>query len=262
MLPYTTTIQQPMTLSKAPSVRSMKYWQTQTNSATFSLCSSASSIPFITPSISHKRRSTESHQQQTAHPVQRGTRNGQGRKGRPRGGKKIIRFLRYRFPDNSVFPDKPNISSSCEEALSTMLKASPARTNAESMINIKQSRAVNRRWRKEGDLTDIPRAWNEKAVANTGVPVARNFLGSDRYVEDGFYWRINHLSFNYAVPAQWLSKFSIASASTFLTVYNLYCFTGYSCVDPKVGYSSRGISKDENQTPRAKSFTAGLSIRF
>jgi hypothetical protein len=92
--------------------------------------------------------------------------------------------------------------------------------------------------------------------------VARNFLGSDRYVEDGSYWRINHLSFNYAVPAEWLSKFSIASASAFLTIYNLYCFTGYSGVDPEVGYGSWGISKDGNQTPRARSFTAGLSIRF
>jgi TonB-linked SusC/RagA family outer membrane protein len=138
-----------------------------------------------------------------------------------------------------------------------------ARMDAESMINNNnQSRAVNWRWRKEGDLTDIPRAWNEKAVANTGMVVARNFLGSDRYVEDGSYWRINHLSFNYAVPAEWLSKFSIASASAFLTVYNLYCFTNYSGVDPEVGYSSWGISTDGNQTPRAKSFTAGISIRF
>jgi TonB-linked SusC/RagA family outer membrane protein len=138
-----------------------------------------------------------------------------------------------------------------------------ARMNAESMINNNnQSRAVNWRWRKEGDLTDIPRAWNANAVANTSTPVARNFLGSDRYIEDGSFWRINQLSFNYALPNQWLSKLSVASASMFLTVYNLYCFTNYSGVDPEVGYGSWGISTDNNQTPRAQSFTAGLSLRF
>jgi hypothetical protein len=138
-----------------------------------------------------------------------------------------------------------------------------ARMNAESMINNNnQSRAVNWRWRKEGDLTDIPRAWNEKAIGNTSVTVARNFLGSDRYVEDGSYWRINQLTFNYAIPDKWLSKMSVASASAFLTVYNLYCFTNYSGVDPEVGYGSWGVSTDSNQTPRAKSFTAGISVRF
>jgi TonB-linked SusC/RagA family outer membrane protein len=129
-----------------------------------------------------------------------------------------------------------------------------ARMNAENMYsNNNQSRAVNWRWRQEGDLTEIPRALNA-----TG----RNFLGSDRYVEDGSFWRIRQVSFNYTLPTSFLSKFSIASASAFLTIYNLYCFTNYSGVDPEVGYGSWGVSTDSNQTPRAKSFTAGLSIRF
>ncbi|MDR2085873.1 MAG: SusC/RagA family TonB-linked outer membrane protein [Dysgonamonadaceae bacterium] len=135
-----------------------------------------------------------------------------------------------------------------------------ARMNAESMINNNnQSRAVNWRWRKEGDLTQIPRAWNSNAGA---TPVARNFLGSDRYMEDGSFWRINQLSLNYALPDKWLSKLSVSSVSAFLTIYNLYNFTKYSGVDPEVGYGSWGVSTDNNQTPRAKSFTAGLSIRF
>ncbi|MDR1122297.1 MAG: SusC/RagA family TonB-linked outer membrane protein [Dysgonamonadaceae bacterium] len=129
-----------------------------------------------------------------------------------------------------------------------------ARMNAENMhSNNNQSRSINWRWRKEGDLTDMPRALN-----NTG----RNYLGSDRYVEDGSFWRINQLSLNYSLPNRWLAKFSVASASVFLTLYNLYCFTNYSGVDPEVGYSSWGVSTDNNQTPRAKSFTGGLSIRF
>jgi TonB-linked SusC/RagA family outer membrane protein len=129
-----------------------------------------------------------------------------------------------------------------------------ARMDTENMhSNNNQSRAVNWRWRQEGDLTEMPRALNA---------AGRNFLGSDRYVEDGSFWRIRQMSFNYSLPNKFLSKFSIASASAFLTIYNLYCFTGYSGVDPEVGYGSWGISTDKNQTPRAQSFTAGLSILF
>ncbi|NDW17755.1 SusC/RagA family TonB-linked outer membrane protein [Dysgonomonas sp. 216] len=129
-----------------------------------------------------------------------------------------------------------------------------ARMNAENMHNNNnQSRAVNWRWRMEGDKTNMPRALNG---------AGRNFLGSDRYVEDGSFLRIRQVSLNYAIPQKFLSKFSISSASAFFTIYNLYCFTSYSGVDPEVSYGSWGVSVDNNQTPRPKSFTAGISVQF
>ncbi|MDR1738641.1 MAG: SusC/RagA family TonB-linked outer membrane protein [Candidatus Symbiothrix sp.] len=128
------------------------------------------------------------------------------------------------------------------------------RMDSENMYtNNNQNQSVKWRWRKEGDVTDIPRA-----LRGAG----RNFLGSDRYVEDGSFWRVRQLSINYALPSAFLKRFSISSASVYLTVYNLFCFSNYSGVDPEVGYGSWGISKDSNQTPRAKSFTAGLSVNF
>lgn len=129
-----------------------------------------------------------------------------------------------------------------------------ARMNAENMHNNNnQNRSVNWRWRKEGDQTDIPRA-----LRNAG----RNWLGSDRYVEDGSFWRINQLSLNYQLPKSFVSRMSMSNARVFLTVYNLYCFTNYSGVDPEVGYGSWNISTDKNQTPRSRSFTAGVSVNF
>lgn len=132
-----------------------------------------------------------------------------------------------------------------------------ARMNAESMYdNFNQSRAVNWRWRKEGDGGEgevLPRALHK---------AGRNWLGSDRYVEDGSFWRINQVSLNYNLPNSLLSKLSISSANAFITFYNLYCFTGYSGVDPEVGYGDWGVSKDSNKTPRAQSFTAGVSVNF
>jgi TonB-linked SusC/RagA family outer membrane protein len=128
------------------------------------------------------------------------------------------------------------------------------RMDSENMYsNNNQNQSVKWRWRKEGDDREIPRA-----LHNAG----RNFLGSDRYVEDGSFWRIRQLSFNYSLPSGFLKKLSVTSANVFLTVYNLYCFTNYSGVDPEVGYGSWGVSKDSNQTPRSKSFTGGISIRF
>ena len=54
-----------------------------------------------------------------------------------------------------------------------------ARLNAESMRgNDNQSQAVNYRWRKEGDVTTIPRAM----FGNTSN---YNTLVSDRFVESG-----------------------------------------------------------------------------
>ena len=129
-----------------------------------------------------------------------------------------------------------------------------ARMNAESMYsNRNQTSTVNWRWRKEGDETHIPRA-----LFGTG----RNYLGSDRFVEDGSFWRVNQLSFNYSIPDKHLKYFSIQSVNAFLTIYNLFFLTKYSGVDPEVGYGSWGVSTDNSQTPRAKSFSAGLSVRF
>ncbi|HLP06304.1 MAG TPA: SusC/RagA family TonB-linked outer membrane protein [Paludibacter sp.] len=131
-----------------------------------------------------------------------------------------------------------------------------ARMEAENMVdNSNQSRTINWRWRKDGDKTWYPRAMN-------GNDNSRNFLGSDRYMEDGSFWRINQLSINYSFPGKLLSKLSINSASFYFTLYNLFCFTKYSGVDPEVGYGSWGVSKDGNQTPRAKSFTSGLTLQF
>ena len=60
-----------------------------------------------------------------------------------------------------------------------------ARLDAEAMINNNnQSQAVNYRWRKEGDVTSIPRAMYGKGTNY-------NTLVSDRFVENGSFLRLN-----------------------------------------------------------------------
>jgi hypothetical protein len=118
--------------------------------------------------------------------------------------------------------------------------------------NNNQSRAVNWRWRVEGDVTSIPRALRQHGY---------NWLGSDRFVEDGSFIRLNYSQISYAFAPSTLKQFGINRLSLYVSANNLFCLTKYSGADPEVGYGSYGISADNAQTPRAKSFTAGVTVQ-
>ena len=129
-----------------------------------------------------------------------------------------------------------------------------ARMNAENMYsNNNQSRAVNWRWRVEGDITSIPRALYKAGY---------NYLGSDRFVEDGSFIRLNYTQLNYSVDPKMLKQFGLNRLSLYVSANNLFCITKYSGADPEVGYGGYGVSSDNAQTPRAKSFTAGVTVQF
>ena len=135
-----------------------------------------------------------------------------------------------------------------------------ARMNAENMYNAyNQCTTVNWRWRKEGDVTDMPRA-----VYNQGY----NWLASDRYVEDGSFLRVKYITFRYRFPSNWVKRIGMTNLSAYLTVNNLWCFTKYSGVDPEISICTDtakdyyGIAVDNSMTPRAKEWTFGLSATF
>lgn len=135
-----------------------------------------------------------------------------------------------------------------------------ARMNAENMYHAyNQCTTVNWRWRKEGDVTDMPRA-----VYNQGY----NWLASDRYVEDGSFLRVKYITFRYRFPSNWVKRIGMTNLSAYLTVNNLWCFTKYSGVDPEISICTDtakdyyGIAVDNSMTPRAKEWTFGLSATF
>ncbi len=129
-----------------------------------------------------------------------------------------------------------------------------ARMNAENMYtNNNQSRAVNWRWRVDGDLTEMPRALYKMGY---------NWLGSDRFVEDGSFIRLNYTQLSYSVPPKALKKLGLSQVSLYVSANNLFCLTNYSGADPEVGYGQMGTVTDNAQTPRAKSFTGGITIQF
>ena len=131
-----------------------------------------------------------------------------------------------------------------------------ARMNAENMYtNDNQSIAVNWRWRKDGDVTDIPRA-----LSNYNENGGYNWLGSDRFVEDGSFLRFKYLTFNYSFPAKQLKKYMINKLNLYLTFNNIFVLTKYTGVDPEVGYGALGTSFDDAKTPRSHDLTLGLSL--
>jgi hypothetical protein len=132
------------------------------------------------------------------------------------------------------------------------------RMNVEKMYNNNnQSRAVNWRWRVEGDITDIPRA-----LSNHNGQGGYNWLGSDRFVEDGSFIRLNYSQISYSVDSKYIKKWGLSQLSFYVSANNLFVLTKYSGADPEVGYGSWGLSTDNSTTPRAKSFTGGVTIQF
>ena len=128
------------------------------------------------------------------------------------------------------------------------------RMNLESMYgNGNQSRAVNYRWRVEGDIAQIPRALRQYGY---------NYLGSDRFVEDGSFIRLNYSQISYSLPPATIKKWGLSQLSFYLSANNLFVITKYSGSDPEVGYGGYGISADNAQTPRAKSATLGITVQF
>lgn len=129
-----------------------------------------------------------------------------------------------------------------------------ARMYAENMhSNNNQSVAVNWRWRKDGDVTDIPRALFQHGY---------NWLGSDRYVEDGTFMRMKYLTVSYSVAPDILKRYNMKQLSLYMTFNNLFTLTKYTGVDPEVGYGSFSVSTDNNRTPRSRDFTFGLTVGF
>ena len=118
-----------------------------------------------------------------------------------------------------------------------------------------QSKATNWRWRREGDETDMPRA-----LYNRGY----NWLGSDRFVEDGSYLRLKTLSLSYLFNPSFAQKLKVKDLKVYATGYNLYTWTKYSGQDPDVAPPSRPdqLPKDYSRTPPSKKLLIGVNITF
>ncbi len=128
------------------------------------------------------------------------------------------------------------------------------RANLESGSELhNQTRALESRWMKDGQQTDIPRA-------TYGDPMG-NARFSDRWIEDGSYLRFQTLSLSYTLP---LKSNYIEKIHLFATVNNLATWTKYLGADPvfSMGGSTlmRGI--DGGLTSASRTFLFGVKINL
>ena len=131
--------------------------------------------------------------------------------------------------------------------------------NAESMSNKdNQSTAVLNRWRVSGDdyPNMIPRAYQAHPANN---------LGSDRYVEDASYLRLNNMSLNYSLPAKLSKMLNVRNLSIGIQVRKLLTFTNYTGQDPEVQLKKEDalwFGKDTGTVPSPIVTAFSLSAGF
>ena len=133
-----------------------------------------------------------------------------------------------------------------------------ARMGLENMSSSNnQSQAVNWRWHTEGDVAKLPRAVTMKTNFRTF-----NYLGSDRFVEDASFLRLNYAQLAYTFEPKLLKQWGLSALRLNLTVNNVFCITKYSGADPEIAQAGFAPAGDGSRTPRPKSFTVGASVSF
>lgn len=101
------------------------------------------------------------------------------------------------------------------------------------------------RWKKPGDITDIPRY---------GVTAQLD----DRFLENSSFLRLKNLTVAYALPQSLLKKTHFFSAvRVYLQGQNLLTWTGFTGLDPEV---SDNVYRA--QYPASRQFTMGIEVSF
>lgn len=101
------------------------------------------------------------------------------------------------------------------------------------------------RWKKPGDVTDIPRY---------GVVAQLD----DRFLENASFLRLKNLTLAYVLPQAWFKKSNFfSSARIYLQGQNLLTFTGFKGLDPEVASNIYRA-----QYPASRQFTLGVEVSF
>jgi TonB-linked SusC/RagA family outer membrane protein len=135
------------------------------------------------------------------------------------------------------------------------------RMDTEKMYNHdNQAVSTNWRWRTQGD----GEGYEDKIMPRALYQQGYNWLGSDRFVEDGSFLRMKTLSFSYFFGKDFCSKLNVKEMKLYATGYNLFTWTNYSGQDPDVSPPTRPdtLPKDYSRTPPSKRIMLGINITF
>ena len=98
---------------------------------------------------------------------------------------------------------------------------------------------------------------NREGTIPNPVGATTNSAVSDRFVENGAYFRLKNMQIGYALPRKLTDKFHCSRLRFYVTASNLFTVTSYSGYDPEVG---NGV--DYGNYPQSRTFTFGLNANF
>ena len=120
-------------------------------------------------------------------------------------------------------------------------------------------KSILNRWTGQGTSNSIPRVTD-------GAEANGNYLFfSQIYLEDADFFRVNNITLGYDFARLIGSRKYMSSLRGFVSVQNAFVFTGYSGMDPEVGYSGGSVwasGIDIGYYPKARTVLLGLSIKF
>lgn len=116
---------------------------------------------------------------------------------------------------------------------------------------------VTSRWRKPGDVTDVPRA--VVGAHGSGKTTDWNYRPSTQYIYDASYFRLRNLMLAYDVPSKLVKKAGMNKARLYASTQNVFTLTKYIGFDPEAAANS-GIVSSNLPNPRA--MVLGIDVSF
>jgi len=128
------------------------------------------------------------------------------------------------------------------------------RSQLESGSNFyNQTVAMTNRWTTEGQKTNMPRAVYGDPMGNS--------VFSDRWIEDGSYFRLKTLTVSYDIP---LNSIFIHGIKVWASANNLFTLTKYLGSDPEFSMNNAVLFQgiDAGLMPQSRSYFLGVKINL
>lgn len=120
----------------------------------------------------------------------------------------------------------------------------------------------------ENYTTDIYSRWTGEGTSNrtprlTWGPHPNRQYISDLYIENADYLKIQNITLGYDFK-QLFPIIPLTQARLYVTAQNLFTITGYSGLDPEVGYGNASWASgvDLGYFPSPKTFIIGVNLKF
>jgi TonB-dependent starch-binding outer membrane protein SusC len=118
-----------------------------------------------------------------------------------------------------------------------------------------KSRDVLGRWTGAGSTNDARHPRYSFTDANSNIRV------SDRYVEDGSFVKLKNIQLGYNIPGS-VAKSIFSNLRVYLQVKNAFTITKYTGYDPEIAGGILNTGIDRGAYPQARTFAAGIDIKF